>query len=984
MAFSIVLLGSFQLRSGALPIPLALAPARALLAYLAVEADRPHRRELLATLLWPGHPQAAAYSNLRQTLARFRKALPNPSDLDAMLTITPQTIQLNAGGVDVDVVRFSALLAESDAHPHADRIACAACRARLAQAELMYGGELFHGHFARGGQPFEDWLSFKREAIRQQALGALHILTRAHADIGDYDRVRHYAARQLVLEPWREQAHRDLMWALALAGDRPAALVQYETCRRVLERELGIEPDAETAALYARIQAGALAKPQLRAPASAHNLPAHQTSFIGRDEEVANLRQLLPTTRLLTLTGAGGSGKTRLALAVTQGMAEAYRDGVWLIELAPLTDPTLLEQVVATALGLHKTTAQSLREHLLRELRPRQLVLLLDNCEHLLPACRELIQALLQSCPLVTVLATSRALLQVTGEQVWPVAPLATPGAGLTTSEQLLAYDSVRLFVARASSANSTFALSEHNGAAVAQICRRLDGIPLALELAAARLRHMTVQLIAARLDDRFSLLTTGSLTALPRQQTLRATIDWSYALVSEPARALLRRLAVFTGGWTLEAAERVVGEIEGAVEEHAATVDLLASLVDQSLVVVEARDDALPYRMLETVADYAHEKLEAGGEAEILRDRHLAYFLWLAEQAQTYLYSTAQGDWLARLAVEHGNLRVAFDRALARADAPAVLRLVAALWGFWYTRGFYEEGRRRTLAALALPGAQAPSPLRARVLNAAGALLWASRDAAAARPLLDEALAIGRACGDAWNVGWALLHKGMISYQEGDHGAARPLLEAGLATCQAAGAEGRRGVGWGLMFLGDLSLQAGELALAQERFEESVAQLRELGDHALLAYPLRRLGYLAAERGDYRTARELCTESLRHNLAIDDRLAVGACLALLATVSEEEAARANMPRRIDLLRRSAQCCGAAVACAEVVGASLWPADATVLDEVRARLARRLGAATLAEAEAEGREMMVEHLLTPVAEEPVVSDEEPVMRVEIG
>jgi len=976
MAFSIVLLGSFQLRSGDLPIPLALAPARSLLTYLAVEADRPHRRELLATLLWPGHPQATAYSNLRQTLARIRKALPNPSDLDVILAITPQTIQLGSADVDVDVLRFSALLAESDAHPHTDRASCAACRARLAQAEALYGGELFHGHFAREGQPFEDWLSLKRETLRQQTLEALQTLTRSHEGIGDYEQMRHYAAHQLALEPWSEQAHRDLMRALALTGNRPAALVQYETCRRVLKRELGLEPDAETEALYAHIRVGTLAKPQASLPFPAHNLPAQLTSFIGRDAEVIALRQALTTTRLLTLTGAGGSGKTRLALAVAHAIADAYHDGVWLIELAPLTNPALLEQVVATALGLHVRAGQLLREHLLQELRPRQLVLVLDNCEHLLPACRKLIQALLQGCPSVTILVTSRALLQVDGEQVWPVAPLATPGAELTRTDQLLRYDSVRLFVERASSANSAFALSEHNGAAVAEICRRLDGIPLALELAAARLRHMTADMIAVRLVDRFNLLTTGSLTAMPRHQTLRAMIDWSYALVSEPARVLFRRLAVFTGGWTLEAAEQVVGEIEDAAGECTATVDLLASLIDQSLVVVEARNDAPPYRMLETVGDYAREKLLASGEAELLRDRHLMYFLWLAEQEQPHLYSATQSAYLDRLATEHDNLRVAFDRALDQSDASAVMRLAAALWGFWYTRGFYEEGRRRTLAALALPEASAPTHLRAHVLNAAGALLWASRDAAAARPLLDEALTIGRACGDAWNIGWALLHKGMISYQEGDHGAARPLLEAGLASCHAAGAAGRRGVGWGLMFLGDLSLQAGDLAQAQARFEESVTRLRELGDHALLAYPLRRLAYLAMERGDYRTAAELCTESLRHNLAIDDRLAVGACLAVLAAIFEEEAARANVLRRTAHLRRSAQCCGAALAWAEVLGASLWPADATVLDEVRARLARQLGVATLAEAEAEGREMTVERLLAPVAEEPPPTHQE--------
>jgi predicted ATPase/DNA-binding SARP family transcriptional activator len=976
MAFSVVLLGSFQLRCGEQPIPLALAPARALLAYLAVEVDQPHRRELLATLLWPNHPQAAAFTNLRQTLARLRKALPDPSNLDAILAITPQTIQLNAG-IEVDVVRFSALLAASDAHPHADRAACPECRDRLAQAVALYEGELLYGNSGDGGQPFEEWLDLRRETLRQQALEALETLTRAHESSGDYDQMRAYAARQLTLEPWREQAHRDVMRALALAGKRPAALAQYEACRRVLKRELGIEPDAETEALYAHIQAGSLGKPQVSARAPARNLPAPLTSFIGRAAEIATLQQALANTRLLTLTGAGGSGKTRLALALAHTVADAYRDGVWLVELAPLTDPALLEHAVAAELRLHEEAGQPLREQLMQKLRASQLVLLLDNCEHLLPACRELVQALLQACPSVIVLATSRTLLQVDGEQVWLVPPLATPDGALTTPDQLLAYDSVRLFVERARTANSTFALSERNAPTVAQICHRLDGTPLALELAAARLRHMAVETIAARLDDRFGLLTSGSPTALPRHQTLRATIDWSYALLSRPARVLFRRLAVFAGGWTLDAAERVVGPSESAAEDRATTVDLLASLIDQSLVVVEARSDALPYRMLETISDYAREKLLASGEAETLRDSHLAYYLGLAEQAEAYLYSAAQSAWLDRLAADHDNLRVAFDRALAQADAPAALRLVVALRSFWHTRSFYDEGRRRTLAALEMPAAQAPTPLRARALNAAGALLWASRDAAAARPLLDEALAIGRACRDAWNIGWALLHKGMIAYQQGDHMLARRLLKGGIANSQAAGLEGRRGVGWGHIFLGDVALQAGDPSQAEEHFEEGVAQLRELGDHAMLAYPLRRLGHLATERGDVQTAQELCAESLRHNLAIDDRLAVGACFAVLAAVSEEEASRAGAPRRAGHMRRAAQRCGAAAAWAEAVGAPLWPADAAVLDEVRTRLAQQLDATTLAEAEAEGRRMAVEQLLAPVAEEPPPIDQEP-------
>lgn len=664
-------------------------------------------------------------------------------------------------------------------------------------------------------------------------------------------------------------------------------------------------------------------------------LPAALTSLVGREQELTNLAALLvqPGVRMVTLVGMGGIGKTRLALQAARDLAAGFAHGVRLVELAALSDPALVPQAVAAALGLRERADQPLVEALAGELRAQQLLLLLDNCEHLAAACCSLAEGLLTACPGLTILATSREVLHVTGEHVRPVSALAVPGAEAGAPEVLLECESVRLFVERASAASPAFALGPRNAAAVAQICRCLDGIPLALELAAARVRHLTLTEIAARLDDRFELLTSGGSTVVLRQRTLRATLDWSYVLLSPAEQALLRRLAVFAGGCTLESAEAVCALEKG--DGRAAVLDLLAQLVDKSLLLVDQRSGTARYRLLETTRAYAHERLTQAGELEMVRDRHHAHFVHLAEEAEPHLFAADLAAWLDRLTLEHDNLRAAFECSMDRGDAVAALGLVSALWSFWYTRGHYEEGRECTLRALALPAAQAPMRARARALNAAGALLWFGRDAVEVSRLLDEALAIGRAIGDPWNTGWALLHKGMIAYQQYDFLAAQPLLQAGLADCRAAGAAGRRGVGWGLIFLGDLALKVGNRCLAREHLQESVALLRELADYALLAYPLRRLGHVALAQGDLATAAAHFTESLRLNRAIDDRLAVAACLAALAAVAAAEARAArDAATQARALRRSKRLCRVVTARLARIGASLWPADAALFQAV--------------------------------------------------
>lgn len=461
------------------------------------------------------------------------------------------------------------------------------------------------------------------------------------------------------------------------------------------------------------------------APVARH-LPVALTSFVGRELELAALREALATTRLVTVTGAGGCGKTRLAIHAAAGQVDAFPDGVWWVELAALTEPELVGAAVAEALGVRPLPGMTDAQAVCAYLAPRRSLLVLDNCEHLLDACAELTAAVLKAAPQVTVLATSRATLGVEGELDWRIPPLA------------LSPDAVTLFVERARRARPDFAATDGNASVVADVCARLDGLPLAIELAAAWVRTLSVEQLDERLSDRFGLLVRGPRTASARQRTLRASVDWSHDLLTDGERRLLRRLAVFAGGFTLDASEQVCG----------GTVDGLEALVDQSLVVAEPRGSSTRYRLLETVREYGLERLREAGEAGALRDRHRDHFLALAEQAAPHLESRLAGEWRARLEPEAANLAGAIDHALRR-DPAAALRLCAALYPFWRSRGRLAEAALAQSRALEA-GRDAPPGLRARVLVgvAMRRLLGEFDPEAAAEPATD-ALALADQAGD-------------------------------------------------------------------------------------------------------------------------------------------------------------------------------------------------------------------------------------------
>ncbi len=589
-----------------------------------------------------------------------------------------------------------------------------------------------------------------------------------------------------------------------------------------------------------------------------HNLPLEATSFVGREREIDQVRRLLPTTRLLTLTGAGGCGKTRLALRVAAELGDAYPDGIWLVELAALADPGAVPWAVASALGIPTIPGRSLVDSLVVGLGSRTVLLVLDNCEHVVTATAELVDALLRRCPRLRVLATSRERLSSPGETTLRVPSLGLPPPGEPPpAERLPDYEAVRLFIERALAARPDFVVTESNAPLITDICRRLDGMPLAIELAAARVRSFAIEQIAARLDDSFRLLTAGPRTVMPRQQTLRATMDWSYALLSEPERALLRRLSVFAGGWTCEAAEAVCA---GDGIEPYAVLDLLTQLVDKSLVVAEEQHRTVRYRMLETIRQYSREKLAEAGEETSTRDRHLACFLRLAEEAEPKLRGSECRATLQHLEEEHDNLHAALEWSLSptRGD-DAALRLSGGLAWFWWLRSHHDEGYRWLARALAASPAR--SAVRMKALHGAGWLAYHRRDTATARALLDEGLGIARELHHQWSVAWSLHLLGRIAYFENDPVTARSYGEESLALAEAVG-DGWL-IAWALHLLGLAAYIAADYPTAWAYYARSLAIRRQLGYEEGIAILLQLMAFVALREGELGRACALLEEAL-------------------------------------------------------------------------------------------------------------------------
>jgi predicted ATPase/DNA-binding winged helix-turn-helix (wHTH) protein len=590
-----------------------------------------------------------------------------------------------------------------------------------------------------------------------------------------------------------------------------------------------------------------------------HNLPQQLTSFIGREKEIAQVKELLGATRLLTLIGTGGCGKTRLALQVAGDLLESYPDGVWLVELATLAEPSLVPQTVAAILGLKEQQGRSLTQTISEHIASKLLLLVLDNAEHLLAVCAEFADAVLRRCAQLVILITSRERLGIAGEHTYRVPSLSVPDPKRDTVPEVLSeYESVRLFIERARLQQPHFAATAQNAPALASVCCRLDGIPLAIELAAARVRSMSVEEVNRRLDQRFGLLTAGSRTALPRHRTLRSLIDWSYDLLSDAEKAMLRRVSTFAGGWTLEAAEQVWGDNVDGGE----ALDLLTSLADKNLVLAEAYDGATRYGLLETLRLYARDRLRESGEEMGAQRQHLAYFLMLAEEAEPQLTASDQQGWFDRLETERDNLRAALSRSAAAGGVapPDGLRLAGALWRFWSVRGYLFEGRRSLVEQLTLLADPSVWQARTKALHGAGVLARNQGDYAAAGQFLEEGIAIRRQHGDRRGVASSLGSLGNVASERGDYAAGRSFHEECLAIYREL--NDRLGTASALNNLGVAITYSGDFRAARALHEESLALRRELGDRWGTAASLMNMALVDREIGDLATARELYVAS--------------------------------------------------------------------------------------------------------------------------
>jgi predicted ATPase/DNA-binding CsgD family transcriptional regulator len=699
-------------------------------------------------------------------------------------------------------------------------------------------------------------------------------------------------------------------------------------------------------------------------PRRKYNLPLQLTSLVGREGEISEVRDLLAGARLLTLTGPGGSGKTRLALAVAGGLIEDFEDGVWLVELAPLSDPELVPQAVASVLGVREAPGDPLSETLADRLRAGSLLLVLDNCEHLVDACAILIQSLLRRCPGLRVLTTSREMLGMPGEFLFAVPPLSLPDPRRPPAvEGLSGYEAVRLFAERARAVKPDFAITGQNALAVAQICYRLDGIPLAIELAAARTRVLTPEQISARLEASFRLLSGGGRQALARHATLRAATDWSHDLLSAEEKSLFARLSAFAGGFSLVAAEEV-GSGGGIARNE--VLDLLEKLVDRSMVTFEEKGGGARYRLLETLRQYASEKLSEAEEAERVRRRHTLYFLRLAEEAEPELKGAHQETWLGRLEREHDNFRAALSWALERDEAELALRMSGALGEFWYLSGHLSEGRRWLEAALAGEDG-GPDAARARALTWAGAMRWITREHDDYERLTDlgeEGLALYRRLGNDAEVALALQTLAYAESQRNRLERASTLAEEAIRLQRASSNTG--GLARSLPVLGFVALARNEHGRAVALHEENLALAREAEDSFAIVVSLIQGSLAYSGLGELRRARTLCKEGLGLSWQLK-------MMPLLAGHLHVSAVLAGLRGRADV---AARLWGAAEALRESLGISLAPIETSyytpLIDEARSRLDEASWEAAWAEGRAMPPGKAVEYALSSLrsAENP--------------
>jgi len=902
---------------------------------------RLHREQIMDTL-WPDLDAKHASNNLHRTL-HFARGVLEGARVDIgsnYLPLRKDMLELCPDGpiwIDVEAFEDAAAGARMSREPTAFRAAIS-----------LYAGELLPEDL------YEEWAFERREDLRRLYKALLVELGALYEERGEYEKGLQVLRSAVAQEPTDEDAHTELMRLYALSGRRLEALRQYERLRKTLTEELDTHPAGASRRLYEEIRAGSsLADPFVCGPSeipvhhALHNLPAPLTSFVGREKEGLEVKRSLSMTRLMTLTGAGGSGKTRLALEVAHDLVGTYPDGVWLAELAALSDPTLVARAVAATLGVRAQPDRSLTQTLCSHLGSGRMLLVLDNCEHLVDAAAQFAKDLLSACPGLRVLATSREPLGISGEIVWPVPTLSLPDpeAALTVDD-LMGAEAVRLFVDRARSRLPAFEVTRENARAVATICLELDGIPLAIELSTARMGALAVEQVAERLENSLKLLTGGDRTVAHRHQTLRATLDWSYELLTQPERVLFRRLSVFAGGWTLEAAE-VVGAGDGI--EEGDVLERLSGLVNKSMVVVDPADGGgLHYGMLEPVRRYGQERFEESGEADAVGRRHAYWYFELAKEVEPWLRGARQEVWLEQLEREYGNLRAALSWALERGEADLGLWFGAALGESWYMSGNLSEGRRWLEAALVESGDAPPTPTRTKALLRAGWIAWEQGDYEGSVAMSEESLMLSRELGDEAGTVAALSNLGWAALLVNDLEKASALAEEAVTLGRALDDTG--GIARALLIPGLTAVARGDQERAIALHEESLALARKAGDDVAMALALGMGVFAYLGQGDNRRAKELCEQSL----ALPPQPRV-----LNATTFQLHASAALASSQ-GLAVRSARLWGAAESLRETIGATRSPVELRVHGPYIEAARQMLGEVAWGEAWAEGKAMTVE------------------------
>jgi predicted ATPase/DNA-binding SARP family transcriptional activator len=881
------ILGQLAVTRGDEEIPIRRSKLRTLLAMLVLGGGRIMPADRLISGLWGDDPPDTSVKVLQTYVSQLRTLLEpdrDPGSWGEQLITEHTGYRLAAPPDAVDAFRFERLLEQATTMVGPDP---ATARELLVEALALWRGPAL--------ADFSDEAFAETEVARLEELRLIATEQRIAADLalGRHEPVVAELRDLVRRHALRETLWQHLMLALYRCGRQADALERYEQIRRRLADELGADPPSALRRLHEAIlrQDPVLDLPgavDVRRPRELpHNLPTPLTSFIGRQRELVELRALLAAGRLVTITGVGGVGKSRLALEAAGAELPHHPDGTWLIELAALTQPDLVTHVVAATIGVRERPQRPLVDLLIDRLRTAEALLVLDNCEHLVDAVAELAHTLLAACSRLRILATSRERLGMTGEVVRPISGLTVPAPGTADPAALENVDAVRLLVERAAAVDPDFWLDAGTATATAQLCRRLDGLPLAIELAAAGVNSLGVEHITAHLDDRFRLLAHGNRTALARHQTLRSAVDWSYNLLDAAERRLFNRLGLFAGGFTLDAAEEVCvepGEAPGRVAE------LLAALVDKSLVVTDpaapragtaagAAGVAVPapvagaaaprraaavtrrYRLLETLRVYALERLDESGETETLRDRHAAFVLHLAETAETALRTEHQPAWLRRLVAEHDNIRAALAWCRDRGDADTAVRLAGTLHPLWDRHGHYTEGRRWLDQVLAMDGRVPPSA-RALALDTAAGLAMVQGDLDQAMAACRQAAALCEEAGDLAGLARVLQHLGLAAIYAEDLPRATTLLDTALRHAGDAGDEWLQA--WSLLFLALTAMARSDYDLAAALSRQCEELLRPGGDPECLAWALILRAAAAWRQGDVVRAKPPLRAGLR------------------------------------------------------------------------------------------------------------------------